>query len=553
MSSGTTAPKKASLGGALAGVALELAPNLAAVAAFVAGATMVASAATPGVAERLRAVTTVAPIFVIEFSHFVASLIGLLLMLLGSGLWGRRQGAFWAAFGLLIAGAVFSLTKGLEYEEAVLLAAFAGLLFAARKAFDRPSRMFTARVGGVWIAAAVIAVISAGVLGLVAYDDVSYSDELWWTFVTNGDISRSLRAGMAVAVLAFVASIWSLFSTPVPRPRRPGSADLDKAQAILEADPNAPAEARLWLTGDKDLLFSASGEAVLAYRIRRRSWIALGGAAGRTDELRALMWRFVELADRAGGKAIFYGVRGDLLPALAAMGFIMRQVGEDAVVLTENFALTGKARQNLRTACNRAESEGCVVEVLPPGSATNLAAELKAVSDAWLHEHQGAEKAFSMGFFDVGYLNRDRLAVVRREGRIVAFANVQCGLGGREAGIDLMRYHPDAPHGVMDFLFVRLIQWAKAEGIAEFNLGMAPLSGLENRRLAPLFARLGALVFAEGGALYGFQGLHAYKAKFSPDWRPVYMAGRPGASLTLALLDAALLTSGGWRGAFLRG
>jgi phosphatidylglycerol lysyltransferase len=81
---------------------------------------------------------------------------------------------------------------------------------------------------------------------------------------------------------------------------------------------------------------------------------------------------------------------------------------------------------------------------------------------------------------------------------------------------------------------------------------MAPLSGLENRRLAPLFARIGALVFAEGGALYGFEGLRQYKAKFATWWRPAYIAGRPGTIMPLALLDVALLTSGGWRKLYAR-
>ena len=89
---------------------------------------------------------------------------------------------------------------------------------------------------------------------------------------------------------------------------------------------------------------------------------------------------------------------------------------------------------------------------------------------------------------------------------------------------------------------------AKAEGIARFDLGMAPLAGLEDRRLAPVFARVGALVFEEGGALYGFQGLRSYKAKFAPRWTPRFIAAPASTPLPLALLDVALLTSGGWLG-----
>jgi len=224
------------------------------------------------------------------------------------------------------------------------------------------------------------------------------------------------------------------------------------------------------------------------------------------------------------------------------------------------FSLEGKPKQNLRTAVNRAEREGASFEVLPVGSATAIADELKAVSDAWLDEHNGSEKAFSLGRFDAAYLDLTPLAVVRQtptgedgqatgEARIVAFANLLPGAGEpRDLAIDLMRHLPDAPPGVMDYLFIRAIQWAGQEGFDGFDLGMAPLAGLDDRRLAPVFARVGALVFEEGGALYGFQGLRAYKSKFAPEWRSRFIAAPASTPLALALLDVALLTSGGWLG-----
>ncbi len=553
MNAKVRAGERGGIGGALAGIGLELAPYLAAIAAFALGALMVASAATPAIADRLTTLTRYAPILVVDFSHFAASLVGLLLMLVGSGLWARRQGAFWAALMLLIAGAVFSLIKGLEYEAAIVMLLVAALFWLQRRAFDRPSRIFSGRVSAAWLLATAGAVASAVVLSFWSYNNDIFTDEMLWTFVRDSDASRSYRAGVVVAMVVLVIALWMLFSTPAPRLSRPTGAVLDKVREILDTTPGVRADARIWLSGDKDFLFSDSGQSVLAYRIRRRHWIALGDPVGPIEERAELMWRFVEAADKAGGRAIFYGISADLLPMLAGMGFIMRLVGEDAVVDLSGFSLTGKARQNLRTACNKARGEGCEFEVLPRGSASGLAVQLRQLSNAWMKQHASGEKGFSMGFFDPAYLDRDLLAVVRRGREILAFSNVQTTADGREAGIDLMRYGPGAPAGVMDYLLVSLVEWAREQGCREFNLGMAPLSGLENRRLAPLFARVGALVFAEGGALYGFQGLHAFKAKFGPEWRPVYMAGRPGASLTLALLDVALLTGGGWRKVFLKG
>ena len=310
-------------------------------------------------------------------------------------------------------------------------------------------------------------------------------------------------------------------------------------------------DAALALVGDKDLLFSDSRRTFIAFRVRASRWIAMGDPVGLASERQELMWRFAEMADRAGALPVFYRASAELLPTLAAMGYVIRQVGEAAIVDVQAFSLRGKAQQNLRTARNRCEAEGAAFEMAPAGSARALAGELRAVSDAWLTKQAGGEKQFSMGCFNLAYLERTPIALVRQNGRIIAFANVLIAAG--RMTIDLMRYVEDAPPGVMDYLFVSLIEWGREQGMTEFSLGMAPLSGLENRRLAPLFARIGALVFAEGGALYSFEGLRQYKAKFATTWRPAYIAARPGVIMPMALLDVALLTSGGWGGLYKRG
>jgi lysylphosphatidylglycerol synthetase-like protein (DUF2156 family) len=535
---------------ALRGILLELSPYVFAILAFAAGAMVLASAATPAVAERVELLTKVTPVFVIEFSHFAASINGLLLMLVGSGLWRRREGAYWAAITLALLAAVVSLTKGLEYEYFFVLLAFAGLLLPCRRAFDRPSRLFSSRPGSIWIVATVATVVSAGGLGFFTFRNVPYTDELWWTFLRDADVSRFLRAGVAVAVLTLAAALMTLFTAPAPWRGRPSAQDLADAEAAIAGADVAPPDAALALVGDKDLLFSDSRKSFIAFRVRASRWIAMGDPVGLLSERQDLMWRFAEYADRSGALPVFYRASSELLPILAAMGYVIRQVGEAAIVDVQAFSLRGKAQQNLRTARNRCEAEGAVFELRPAGSASALARDLKQVSDAWLQRQAGGEKGFSMGRFDVAYLDRTPLGVVYKGDRVVAFANVLVANG--RATIDLMRYADDASPGVMDYLFVHLIEWARDQGIAEFSLGMAPLSGLENRRLAPLFARIGALVFAEGGALYGFEGLRAYKAKFASVWRPLYIAGRPGTIMPLALLDVALLTSGGWRGLFSR-
>jgi phosphatidylglycerol lysyltransferase len=530
----------------LLGLGYELTPQLFAVLAFAAGALMLASAVTPELDERLRRLTGVVPPLLIDLSHFAASIAGFLLMLLSAGLWRRRRGAYWAALAVLAVGAVFSLLKGLDWNGSLDLIIVAALLAPCRTAFNRRSRL-SEPLRPSWLLL-LIAVVGAMLwLGFFAYRDVAYSDELWWRFITDRQASGFLRAGLALAVLTLVVAGRSLLSSPGAHEHGPPSPEeVGRARRVLAEADQATPEAWLAMLGDKALLFSPSGRSFLAYRVRGRRWIVMGEPAGAPEERQDLLWAFGEMADSYGGAPVFYSVGAEMLAELATMGLAVRKVGETAVVRTLDWTTEGRAKRNLRTAVSRAEREGGSFEVLPPGSARALEAELKAVSDAWLAMHNGEEKAFSMGRFDLDYLDLTPLAIIREAGRIVAFANLLVTRG--EAAIDLMRHSPDAPHGVMDYLFTRCIQWAREQGVAQFDLGLAPLAGLEDRRLAPVFARVGALVYEEGGALYGFQGLRSYKAKFVPDWAPRFIAAPVSTPLPLALLDVALLTSGGWLG-----
>ena len=83
-------------------------------------------------------------------------------------------------------------------------------------------------------------------------------------------------------------------------------------------------------------------------------------------------------------------------------------------------------------------------------------------------------------------------------------------------------------------------------------LGMAPLSGLENHPLAPVWHRFGHLIYNRGERFYNFQGLRAYKEKFDPVWEPHYLAYPGGLSLPRILADVSALIAGGYRRIFLR-
>jgi phosphatidylglycerol lysyltransferase len=133
-------------------------------------------------------------------------------------------------------------------------------------------------------------------------------------------------------------------------------------------------------------------------------------------------------------------------------------------------------------------------------------------------------------------------------GRLVAFANLWMANDRGEMSVDLMRYSSDAPASVMDYLFVSMMLWGRDAGYKTFDLGMASLSGIEGRELAPLWNRAGAWLYRHGEHFYNFQGLRRYKSKFDPQWEPRYLASPGGLALPRALAGVSILISRGLRG-----
>jgi phosphatidylglycerol lysyltransferase len=142
--------------------------------------------------------------------------------------------------------------------------------------------------------------------------------------------------------------------------------------------------------------------------------------------------------------------------------------------------------------------------------------------------------------------------VVVNDGRIVAFANLWTLGSGAELSVDLMRHANSTSRILMDYLFIETMLWGKAQGYRWFNLGMAPLSGMQDREFAPVWNRMAAFLYRHGEHFYNFGGLRRYKEKFDPEWRPRYLACPGGLALPRVLMEVTTLIAGGTRRVFMR-
>lgn len=531
---------------ALRGAAHAAVPIVLAAFAAVMGTMLVVSSVTPTPDVVIDWLEALLPLPIVESAHFLASVFGLFLILAARGLVHRLDGAWWIASVLAGVSIPLALVKGAAIGEALLLAVLLGALLLTRGLFTRPASLIHDRLSaGWWLCVGTVLALALTILFFV-YKEVDYSHDLWWQFEFSATAPRSLRAVLGILIAAAGIAVWLLIRPPAGKPQRPATQDLEAAVAIVEGQPVA--DANLVRMGDKSLLFSEDRKTFLMYGKRGRSWIALFDAVGAPENWHELVWRFVELARTHGGRAVFYQIPGDSLSMYADAGLYAFKLGEEARVQLDSFDLKGGRRASLRTALNKFEREGVTFEIVPAHEVPGVLDELAAVSDAWLAEHDVREKAFSLGAFDRDYVASQPVAVLRKAGRVVAFATVMTTGLKEEVTVDLMRFDPSAPNGSMEVLFGRLLLHFKQEGYRWFSLGMAPLAGLSENPVAPLWHKMGRAAYDHGEAFYNFHGLRAFKNKFDPIWSPRYMAVAGGLNPMLAIADVTVLISGGIRG-----
>ena len=476
-----------------------LVPVLLPAGTFIAGAILLFSGATPGIHERLTTLGTTVPLQLIEFSHFAASLTGAVLLVLARGLHRRLDAAWVLAVVAARSPASWPRSSRASTTRRRCCSARcsprccrrAAISTARPRCSSEPLHPGLADRRGRW---------SRRRRGLArACSPTSTSS----TPATSGGSSpctatrrapsarRSAPSGcFLVGGVARLLCARRHRSRACPTPTRsPRRAAVVRAATRHRGEPGAARR--------QALLFSESGRGVHDVR-RAGAQLGRDGRSGRAAARACRSWPgdSAELADRHGGRTVFYEVGADYLPLYLDLGLTPAQARRGGARAADDFLARGRRPQGTALhAHERCEQDGVHLRDRPGRArCPALLPELRGVSDAWLGDEAHAEKGFSLGLLRARRYLRD-FPVGRRApatGAIVAFANLWPGGGQRGAlGRPDAPLGPTRPRGVMDYLFIELMLWGQAQGYRWFNLGMAPLSGLETRALAPLWHRVG--------------------------------------------------------------
>lgn len=280
-----------------------------------------------------------------------------------------------------------------------------------------------------------------------------------------------------------------------------------------------------YFPADKSYYFGRDVEGFIAYGLYEGTCVALADPIAESFLARKfLLDEFLAFTRAQGWQTVFLAVEEDHLPLYESVDLHILKIGESARVSLGHLPDLLRSKNN-RNIMNRFTKGGFTSTMHEPHHHTaKLLRELRAVSDAWLGDDDKSERAFAMGSFDPTYLQQSRLFVVRdSHSHVVAFANLQPNFSPQQqrASIDLMRLLPDAPTNTMDFLFLSLMNQLRSEGWREFDLGLAPLSGLQHGHAGE---RSLHLLYEYTDRWFAFRGLRRFKDKFKPTWDPIYIA-----------------------------
>ena len=522
----------------------SLVTRLLAYLTFACGLVLLLSAAFPTIAERTEVLRSFVPLLAMESSHLLSTAAGVVLIAVSRGIGARVCSAYTIAQFMLVGGAVLSLLKGIDYEEALLLLAVSALLWGSRGRFTRKGHALRSPRTQLWVVAITLAIAAYLFVGRMLYGEIAIGGHLL-SFGDTLDQARFARGVLMILVALLCYLGWSWFHMPGPRLALPGREQLAEARHFYETN-GGTAFSHLTFIGDKYLYYASGGAALIQYAVVRNRMVTLGDPAGAG--LAGAIREFREYAYQYNRVPVFYQVDEEHVHHYHDTGFALLKLGERAFVSLPELSLRGKAGAELRTALNRGARLGLDVEIMQPPYDDALWSELARVSRAWLDDKHHAEKGFSLGPFERGYLEWAPIAVVRQSGRVIAFASLMPGYGQRrELSIDLMRHLPDTPNGTMDFMFVKLMQHAQEQGYQYFDLGMAPLSGVGETSWSRRDERLLRLVYELGTSWYNYKGLRRYKEKFNPQWRSLYLAWPHDRAVHPILIDLAVLVAGGYR------
>jgi lysyl-tRNA synthetase class 2 len=535
-------------------------PGTAALLTYLIGLADILNILRPDLANRLHRLSPMIPGTLTNVTRSADVLIGLMLLMLAHGLRRRKRRA-WQAVAALLA---FDIAIHFIHSQRIITAVVSLVLLIAllyfRDEFYAEGDPRT-RWRAVWVfCGLIVADVAIGLTyillarGLaedysfgqrvqeVIYGLVGVSGPVQWVPETRGDLFNILTSALGIFTLLVTAY---LFLRPAEPRARLGRADAGRIRELLGKHGDRDSLGYFALRDDKSVIWSPTGKAAICYRVVSGVMLASGDPIGDPEAWPGAIGPFLDEAARHAWAPAVMGC-SELGAEVWCRegGLTALELGDEAIVNTADFSLSGRPMRNVRQMVNRVAKHGYVAEVRRVGDIPR--AELDAIvraAESWRGSH--TERGFSMALGRIGAPGDEGcvLATATEDGAVRAVLQlVPWGADG--LSLDLMRRDKAAQPGLNDFLIVEAIKAAPALGVKRISLNFAVFRAALERgeRIGAgpvLRAWRSVLIFAS--KWFQIESLYKFNAKFCPVWQPrffVFPSTKDAPRIALAALEA---------------
>ncbi|MGX4688610.1 phosphatidylglycerol lysyltransferase domain-containing protein [Streptomyces sp. JNUCC 63] len=505
-------------------------------------------------------------------------IVGVSMVMLAHALRRRKRRAWRAVMLLLPAGAVLQLLRWHQHVPGVVTVLLFVLLLVARREFyalsdprTRWRALWNFLVLGAFSFGAGLLIVSAhpkaetGAPDLtdrlqhVAYGLTGIEGPVHYAVDRTGDLVYYSLAGLGLLTAATTIYLALRPSTPVPFL---GEEEERRLRALLDRHGERDSLGYFALRRDKNVLFSPSGKAAIAYRVVSGVMLAGGDPIGDVEAWPGAIKEFMDTAARHAWVPAVMGCSetgGEVWTREAGLNAL--EIGDEAVVDTGAFTLSGRPMRNVRQMVNRIERGGYTCRIRRVRDLSGQEKEqIRAAAAAWRGTE--VERGFSMALGRFGERDDGDCVVVTahkepEDGAPAPGGDIRAVLHfvpwGRDGiSLELMRRDRTADPGLNELLIVKALQQAPGLGVRRVSLNFAmfraALARGERLGAGPaLRAWRGLLLFLS--RWFQIESLYKFNAKFQPAWEPrflVYPTARDLLRISLAALQAEAFLNLSW-------
>ena len=498
----------------------------------------------------------------VNVTHTVSVIIGLLLLMLSHGLKRRKRRA-WEAATLLLAGSV--VVHVIPFREDRIVTAIVSALLVAALLYFRAEFYAVGdprtRWRALWVfLGLVVADVAIGLTYILLARGLAQDYSLWQRVVhvvyglvgvsgpvrfvpeRRSDLFVLLTSALGLFTLVVTAY---LFFRPARPAGRLGQQDAERVRELLKKQGDRDSLGYFTLRSDKSIIWSPTGKSCIGYRVVSGVMLAGGDPLGDPEAWPGAIHAFLDEAARHAWVPAVMGCGELAAEVWCREGELTAlELGDEAVVEVADFSLKGRSMRNVRQMVARVERSGYVADVRRAGDVgCEQIGEFARQAGSW--RGNPTERGFSMALGRLGAPGDENCVIATATENGVLRGILHFVPWGAEGlSLDLMRRDRSAQPGVNDFLIVETIKAAESLGIKRISLNFAVFrSALERgeRIGAGPVLRLwrGILLFAS--RWFQIESLYKFNAKFTPAWVPRFFVF-PGASdaprVALAALEA---------------